>query len=230
MNCSIPPLTDRDGYAHAIEALPLVQTPEVFGLHANADISYYTSATKNMWRDLVDLQPRVGVASSGMNLSLLLLYPTSFCGFIASSSILLTPPFADILNSVSYQSIAYSKRGGGGGGPLSSSKFCSTLHGHFKGLFLQQSGSKKIAAIIPKNVLLSTGVSREEFISGVARDVASKIPEPFDLPLLRKEIGIPTPTQVVLLQELERWNHVSLPYLDTTSCLPFACQISDPAS
>ena len=37
----------------AIEALPLVQTPEVFGLHANADISYYTSATKALWRNLV---------------------------------------------------------------------------------------------------------------------------------------------------------------------------------
>lgn len=39
----------------AIEALPLVQTPEVFGLHANADISYYTSATKALWRNLVGI-------------------------------------------------------------------------------------------------------------------------------------------------------------------------------
>ena len=42
-------------YLAAIEALPLVQTPDVFGLHANADISYYTNATKQMWRDLVSL-------------------------------------------------------------------------------------------------------------------------------------------------------------------------------
>ena len=42
-------------YLAAIEALPLVQTPDVFGLHANADISYYTNATKQMWRDLVRL-------------------------------------------------------------------------------------------------------------------------------------------------------------------------------
>jgi len=52
------------------------------------------------------------------------------------------------------------------------------------------------------------GVSREDFIAGVARDIQSKIPEGFDLPLLKKEIGIPSPTQVVLLQELERWNNV----------------------
>ena len=49
----IPELGDRNSYAAAIEALPLVQTPEVFGLHANADISYYTSATKALWRSLV---------------------------------------------------------------------------------------------------------------------------------------------------------------------------------
>jgi dynein heavy chain len=57
-------------------------------------------------------------------------------------------------------------------------------------------------------LLLSQGISREEFIAGVARDIQAKIPEAFDLPLLKKEIGVPSPTQVVLLQELERWNHV----------------------
>ena len=51
--CRIPELGDHNSYTTAIEALPLVQTPEVFGLHANADISYYTSATKAMWRNLV---------------------------------------------------------------------------------------------------------------------------------------------------------------------------------
>ncbi|GLI59150.1 hypothetical protein VaNZ11_000978 [Volvox africanus] len=113
---SIPTSGPRDVYLKTIEALPLVQSPEAFGLHANADISYYTSATKAIWTDLVDLQPRTG----------------------------------------------------GGGG----------------------------------------GVGREEFIGGVARDIFAKIPEPFDLPQLRKELGTPSPTQVVLLQELERWNNV----------------------
>lgn len=113
---SIPPSGPRDVYLKTIEALPLVQSPEAFGLHANADISYYTSATKAIWTDLVDLQPRTG----------------------------------------------------GGGG----------------------------------------GVGREEFIGRVAHDISAKIPEPFDLPQLRKELGTPSPTQVVLLQELERWNNV----------------------
>ena len=98
----------------AIEGLPLVQTPQVFGLHANADIQYYTNATRDLWANLIELQPR----------------------------------------------------GEGGGG----------------------------------------GITREEFVSGVARDILAKIPEPFDLPVIKKDIVVPSPTQVVLLQELERWN------------------------
>lgn len=105
---------NRSVYTGAIELLPLVQTPEVFGLHGNADISYYTNATKNLWRDLISLQPR--------------------------------------------------SSGGGG------------------------------------------GVSREIFIRNVATDIQDRIPEPFDIGLLKKEIGIPEPSQVVLLQEVERWN------------------------
>ena len=98
----------------SIEALPLVQTPEVFGLHANADIQYYTNATKDMWTNLIELQPRSG----------------------------------------------------GVGG----------------------------------------GISREDFIANVAKDIMAKIPDPFDMVVLKKEIGHPSPCQVVLLQELERWN------------------------
>jgi dynein heavy chain len=59
-------------------------------------------------------------------------------------------------------------------------------------------------------------VSRESLIEGVAKDIIAKIPQPFDLPVLRKEIGIPSPTQVVLLQELERWNE----------CDPFLCCVT----
>jgi dynein heavy chain len=113
----LPPSGHRDGYIRAIDALPLVQSPEVFGLHANADISYYTSAAKALWANLVDLQPRVGRAPGG--------------------------------------------------------------------------------------------ASREAVVAGVARDVAAKMPpEPFDTALLAKGMGVPTPTQVVLLQELARWNGV----------------------
>ena len=54
----------------------------------------------------------------------------------------------------------------------------------------------------------STGMSRETFVSNVARDIGDKIPEPFDTQLLKKSIGVPSPVQVVLLQETDRWNKV----------------------
>ncbi len=43
------------------------------------------------------------------------------------------------------------------------------------------------------------GVSREDFIASVARDVQGKIPEPFDMPIVKKVIGLPSPTQVRLV-------------------------------
>lgn len=43
-----------------IESLPLANTPEVMGLHSNAEIGYYTQAAKDMWHHLIDLQPQTG--------------------------------------------------------------------------------------------------------------------------------------------------------------------------
>lgn len=53
--------------AEAIEDLPLANTPEVLGLHANAEIGYYTQAVHNMWSHLLDLQPQTGVVSITLN-------------------------------------------------------------------------------------------------------------------------------------------------------------------
>jgi dynein heavy chain len=112
----LPDTGPRNNYTEYIASMPIMQSPEVFGLHPNADISYYSTSTKNLWRDLVNLQPRTA----------------------------------------------------GGEG----------------------------------------GVRREDVVDKVATDLLSKIPAPFDLPVLRKSIGIPTPVQVVLLQEVERWNRL----------------------
>ena len=106
-------------YAAHVETLPLTNGPGVFGMHPNAEISYFTAATKLLWSNLIDLQPRTA----------------------------------------------------GGGG----------------------------------------GASREDFIAGIVRDVQSKIPPPEDIFNIRKrfsEGGMPSPTQIVLLQELERWNNL----------------------
>lgn len=56
----IPSEGDRDDYLKFIEELPLVNTPEVFGLHPNAEIGHFTQAVKEMWSNLIELQPQTG--------------------------------------------------------------------------------------------------------------------------------------------------------------------------
>ncbi|XP_054939143.1 dynein axonemal heavy chain 10-like isoform X1 [Physeter macrocephalus] len=53
----------------------------------------------------------------------------------------------------------------------------------------------------------STGASRDDYTGRVAKDIENKMPKVFDLGLVRKQLGTATsPTSVVLLQELERFN------------------------
>jgi dynein heavy chain len=53
------------------------------------------------------------------------------------------------------------------------------------------------------------GISREEFIGKVAQEVLNKIPAEFELDKIKKKYGLEvTPTTVVLLQELERFNNL----------------------
>lgn len=63
----LPELGDLSTYTGAVEKLPLVNGPAVFGLHPNAEIGYYTDATKSMWSDLVALQPRTSGGSGGVS-------------------------------------------------------------------------------------------------------------------------------------------------------------------
>ncbi|XP_040982062.1 LOW QUALITY PROTEIN: dynein heavy chain 10, axonemal [Aquila chrysaetos chrysaetos] len=56
----IPQGTVKDDFVEAIESLPLANTPEVFGLHANAEIGYYTQAVRDIWSRLLELQPQTG--------------------------------------------------------------------------------------------------------------------------------------------------------------------------
>ncbi|KAF0872101.1 DYH10 protein, partial [Crocuta crocuta] len=111
----IPAGDVKEKFVEAIEALPLANTPEVFGLHSNAEIGYYTQAARDMWTHLLELQPQTG-----------------------------------------------------------------------------ESGS---------------GISRDDYIGHVAKDIENKMPKIFDLDQVRKHLGVGiSPTSVVLLQELERFN------------------------
>ncbi|XP_050408300.1 dynein axonemal heavy chain 10 [Patella vulgata] len=63
----IPENGPRDNYVDYIESLPLANTPEVFGLHPNAEIGYYTQAARDMWSHLVELQPQTGETGGGIS-------------------------------------------------------------------------------------------------------------------------------------------------------------------
>jgi len=39
----------------AIDEIPLFTSPGVFGLHSNAEISYFTNAAKGLWMDTLKM-------------------------------------------------------------------------------------------------------------------------------------------------------------------------------
>ncbi|KYN43305.1 Dynein heavy chain 10, axonemal, partial [Trachymyrmex septentrionalis] len=63
----IPPEGNRDDYLQFIEELPLVNGPEIFGLHSNAEIGFFTQAVKGMWKHLIELQPQTAVSDIGVS-------------------------------------------------------------------------------------------------------------------------------------------------------------------
>ena len=53
------------------------------------------------------------------------------------------------------------------------------------------------------------GISRDQFIDNTAKDILKRIPVVYDLDKIRKKYGLDvSPTTVVLLQELERFNRL----------------------
>lgn len=87
------------------------------------------------------------------------------------------------------------------------------------------------------------GISRDEYIANVAKDIENKLPQVFDIDQIRKGFGLNiAPTTVVLLQELERFNKLivrmgkSLAELQRVSKIPktpwdqlgFACPQNSP--
>ncbi|KAF9424735.1 hypothetical protein HW555_000036 [Spodoptera exigua] len=54
----IPPDGEKEQYIEFIDTQPLANTPDVFGLHPNAEIGYFSQAVREMWRHLIELQPQ----------------------------------------------------------------------------------------------------------------------------------------------------------------------------
>ena len=55
-----PPEGEKDTYSAFISSFPLIDRPEIFGLHQNADITYQTKESNEMLATIISLQPRTG--------------------------------------------------------------------------------------------------------------------------------------------------------------------------
>ncbi|MCQ2815655.1 MAG: hypothetical protein MJ252_00165 [archaeon] len=63
-NYEIPELGPLDVYTKAIDNFPQTYSPEVIGLHSNAEIDYFTQASKRIWENMIKLQSSSGGGSS----------------------------------------------------------------------------------------------------------------------------------------------------------------------
>lgn len=61
----VPPVKTREEFMSYIETLPLANGPDVFGLHPNAEIGYFTDTVREMWDFLVELQPQTAGSTQG---------------------------------------------------------------------------------------------------------------------------------------------------------------------
>lgn len=111
---TIPQAEDMEKFQEAIDEIPLFTSPGVFGLHSNAEISYFSNSAKELWLNTLMMQTSDGAAAGAVN--------------------------------------------------------------------------------------------REDYISQVAGDILGKLPEIFDIYNIKKQFDTPSPTQIVLIQELARFN------------------------
>ena len=51
----------------AIDQIPLFTSPGVFGLHPNAEISYFTNTAKELWMNTLSMQTSDSSSGGGIN-------------------------------------------------------------------------------------------------------------------------------------------------------------------
>lgn len=46
---------NHEGFFTHINEIPIINSPDVFGLHPNAEITYYTNGAKMLWNNLISM-------------------------------------------------------------------------------------------------------------------------------------------------------------------------------
>lgn len=63
LNYTQPKIKTQEGFLNSVNEIPLISSPLVFGLNANAEITYFTNSAKLNWENLLLMQ--VASSSSG---------------------------------------------------------------------------------------------------------------------------------------------------------------------
>jgi dynein heavy chain, axonemal len=50
-----------------IDQIPLFTAPGVFGLHSNAEITYFNNSAKSLWLNIISMQTSDGGEGGGIN-------------------------------------------------------------------------------------------------------------------------------------------------------------------
>ena len=66
-NYSVPSQMNHEGFFTHIGDIPIINSPDVFGLHANAEITYFTNGAKTLWLNLISMQSAEGGGGDGIN-------------------------------------------------------------------------------------------------------------------------------------------------------------------
>ena len=61
-----PPSGSHQSYLDYIDTLPLVDKPDIFGLHDNADITFQNQESTKIIDTILSIQPRVATAAGGL--------------------------------------------------------------------------------------------------------------------------------------------------------------------
>lgn len=190
----IPEWGPLEIYTDMIESLPLDNSPLVLGLHSNAEIRYNTESVKDIWRNIIDLQPRSTATGGGMTRD-------EFIGNTARELAAKVPQPFDLAEikrdlykrAAAAQAKGYKAEGGAG-------------------------GAEGDAAAAGK------GKKKKKGAEGATVDGDAKGDKEKSAPSTEKgAVGLP-PTTIVLLQELERWNRLVVKMNDSLTELGRALQ------